>query len=316
MISRISFIVLVVVWIGTPSPGIAIDAETRELQAQTEALFRPGHDLTYVKLTIDHMIDPAVNIDGGLEQIDQMTKEASSLAGKSSNSEDRLAALRRYIYEAGAWNDGKPFQYDLSDPLGESLSSRKLGRYLETRLGNCVSMPILILLLGERLGLRITLAEAPLHLFIKYTDDDGQIWNLEATSGAGPTRDVWYRQNLPMSDKAVENGVYLRALSRNETIATMAVFLVEHHLARGEFEKAAVVSDVILSHYPNSVYVLTKKGTAYYRLLERDVTSKYSRIKDIPADLRTRADLWLRENSAAFQRAEAPGWRPQDGQRQ
>lgn len=55
------------------------------------------------------------------------------------------------------------------------------------------------------------------------------------------------------------------------------VLLVEHHLETGDFEKAVAVADVILKHYPNSAYVLAKKGTAYYRLLQRDVTSKYSR---------------------------------------
>jgi len=65
-----------------------------------------------------------------------------------------------------------------------------LQRYLTTRRGNCITMPILFLALGQRLGLTMTLAEAPLHVFVKYTDDDGAVWNLEATSGGGVTRDV------------------------------------------------------------------------------------------------------------------------------
>ena len=94
-----------------------------------------------------------------------------------------------------------------------------LQRYLTTRRGNCITMPILFLALGQRLGLTMTLAEAPLHVFVKYTDDGGVVWNLEPTSGGGFTRDAWYRKKLPMSDKAVANGVYLRPLAHEEATA-------------------------------------------------------------------------------------------------
>lgn len=294
------------------SPGNAVS----QLQADVEDLFQPGRDLAEIKLSIDRMVDPSVNTSAGLAAIDRMAASVKAMLPDEASSSEKLAALKRYVYEAGTWNDGKPFQYDLSDPLGEKPASRKLIRYLETRRGNCITMPILFLLLGERLGLRMTLAEAPLHLFVKYTDDGGQTWNLEATSGAGFTRDLWYRQKLPMTDIAVENGVYLRALSRDEMIATMAAFLIEHHLETGSYEEAIAVADVLLRYYPNSTYVLAKKGTAYYRLLEREVIGKYTRAEDIPPDLRTRADIWYRENTIAFDRAEALGWRPVDGQMQ
>lgn len=314
---RIIFTAFVLLWVGASSLAAASDdAAIAALQTQTETLFKPGRDLAEVKLSIDHMVDPTTNVEAGLAAIDRMAGEVQALADGATGSAERLAALKRYVYEAGPWNGGKPFQYDLADPLGENPASRKLVRYFETRRGNCVSMPILVLLLGDRLGLKMTLAEAPLHLFVKYTDDDGKVWNLETTSGAGFTRDLWYREKLPMTDKAVENGVYLRALSREETVATLAAFLVEHHLAAGDFEKATAVADVILRHYSNSAYVLAKKGTAYYRLLQRDVTSKYTRMEDIPPDLRARADVWYRENTVAFDRAETLGWRLQDGQTQ
>lgn len=190
------------------------EADFAQVQTTTEALFTSGLDLADVKLAIDRMVDPTVNRDAGLREIDRMASDVAAMAGDNAGSAQRLEALKRYLYEAGSWNGGRPFQYDITDPLGENPASRKLLRYLETRRGNCVTMPILLLLVGERLGLKLTLAEAPLHLFVKYTDDDGRSWNLEATSGAGFTRDAWYRQRLPMTDEAVRNGVYLRALAR------------------------------------------------------------------------------------------------------
>lgn len=314
---RIVFTMFVLLGFSAPPVTMASDdANVAALQAEVETLFTSYRDLADIKFAIDDMVDPATDVDAGLADLERMAGEVHSMGHGATNSDEKLAALKRYLYEPGPWNDGEPFQYDLSDPLGESLASRKLFRYMDTRRGNCVTMPILFLLLGERLGLTVTLSEAPLHLFIKYTDDDGRTWNLETTSGAGFTRDLWYRQKLPMTDKAVANGIYLRALSRDETIATMATLLVEHHLETGDYENAITIADVILKHYPNAAYVLAKKGTAYYRLLQRDVTSKYSQMGDIPPDLRARADIWYQENTIAFERAEALGWRLQDGQTQ
>lgn len=284
------------------------------LQAKTEALFASDRDLLDVKLSVDSMVDPATNPQAVTSMVDRMADDVKAMAGEGAKSAETLAVLKRYLYESGAWNGNRPFQYDLDDPLGEKPANRLLQRYLTTRRGNCITMPMLMTFVGQRLGLKMTLAEAPLHVFVKYTDDDGTMWNLEATSGGGFTRDVWYRQKLPMSDMAVANGVYLRPLSHEEATALIASFVVEHHIEAGEFENAIAVSDVLLRHYPGFAYGLVKKGSAYSGLLRRELAGKYTRVEDIPVDLKVKADYWYAQNMQAFAKAEAMGWRPQDGQ--
>ncbi|WP_275789526.1 transglutaminase family protein [Pararhizobium gei] len=302
-------------------PITAVFAQSPEndpapLQARTEALFEHERDLLDVKLSVDSMVDPATNAQAVTSMIDGMVDDVKTMAGEGAKSAETLAALKRYLYEGGAWNDARPFQYDLDDPLGEKPANRLLQRYLTTRRGNCITMPMLMLFVGQRLGLQMTLTEAPLHIFIKYTDDEGAVWNLEATSGGGFTRDVWYRQKLPMSDTAVANGVYLRPLQHQEATALVASFLVEHQIDAGAFENAIAVSDVLLRHYPTFAYGLVKKGSAYAGLLRRELAGKYTRMEDIPADLKAKADQWYGQNMQAFAKAEAMGWRPQDGQTQ
>jgi regulator of sirC expression with transglutaminase-like and TPR domain len=291
-------------------------AGSTELVAVVEALFAPGGDLLDVKLTVDSMVEPSANAQAVDAEIARMTDAIKSMAGEEGRSAEKLTALKRYLYESGDWNGNKPFRYDLDDPLGEKPANRLLQRYLATRRGNCITMPILFLALGQRLGLTMTLAEAPLHVFVKYTDDGGAVWNLEPTSGGGFTRDAWYRQKLPMSDKAVENGVYLRPLSHDEGAALIGSFLVEHQIEAGKFEQAVAISDVLLRHYPNFAYGLVKKGSAYSGLLRRELAGRYTRMEDIPPDLKVKADRWYAENIEAFAHAEALGWRPQDGQTQ
>jgi regulator of sirC expression with transglutaminase-like and TPR domain len=294
--------------------GSTLLANPLPLANGMQALFQPGRDLLNVKLSVDQMVDPATNAQAVTSMIDRMADDVKTMAGAGAKSAEMLAALKRFLYEGGAWNDNRPFQYDLDDPLGEKPANRLLQRYLTTRRGNCITMPMLMTFVGQRLGLRMTLAEAPLHVFIKYTDDDGAVWNLEATSGGGFTRDAWYREKLPMSDTAVANGVYLRPLSHEESVALVASFLVEHQIDAGAFENAIAVSDVLLRHYPSFAYGLVKKGSAYSGLLRRELAGEYTRMEDIPVDLKVKADQWYGQNMQAFAKAEAMGWRPEDGQ--
>ena len=261
---------------------------TSAIHQQVETLFEPSRDLLDVKLAVDAMVDPSVDTKAIKSLIDQMAAKITVMADKDADSATKLAALKRYLYESGAWNDNKPFQYDLDDPLGIKPVNRLLQRYLTVRRGNCITMPILFAALGQRIGLTMTLAEAPLHVFVKYTDDTGKVWNLEPTSGRGFTRDEWYRKKLPMSDQAVANGVYLRALPHEEAVALIAAFLLEHDVDSGQFENALAVSDVLLRHYPNFAYALVKQGSAYSGLLRRELAGKYTRMEDIPSDLKAR----------------------------
>jgi hypothetical protein len=67
-------------------------------------------------------------------------------------SEQRVLAIKKYLYEACSWNDFKPYQYDFGDPISTKISNKLLPTYLKTRKGNYVNMPLLFVILGQKLG--------------------------------------------------------------------------------------------------------------------------------------------------------------------
>lgn len=267
------------------------------------------------KLTVDTFADPGIDQAAVLAELDGMVATINKMLSTLPSAEaatdmEKMKALRAFIYEPGYWNDQKPFQYDLADPFGQQPGAQLLTHYLTTKRGNCVSMPILFLALGEKLGLDLTLSTAPLHLFVKFTDRaTGQTWNLEATSGAGFTRDEHYRKQLPMTDEAIANGVYLKTMSRREALAMIATGILDTLLATGQYDDAIAVADVLTEANPADAYSLTKKGTAYYRILKRDIVEKYPNEADIPPDRIAYANDLYRANQDAFAKAEALGWR-------
>src|SRR5689334_14053687 len=173
-------------------------------------------DYAKAKVALDALIDPDIDEVLTFAEIDRLTTKAFQLAGPRPTSQAKLQALRQLIYVSGPWNSYRPFAYDHSNVRGNDVRLKLISNYLSTRLGDCVSMPILFLILADKLGLDIALSLAPNHLLLKHRLDDGRLINLETTSGANFARDEWLRQVRPMSDRSLESGMYLRPLTKRE----------------------------------------------------------------------------------------------------
>ncbi len=273
----------------------------------------PDTELDYAraKLAFDRIIDPTADVPPLSSELDHLTKAANDLAGSNADEHRKLAAVRQVIYEPGAWNDNRPFIYDPKDPLGRNPHHKLLVDYLTTRQGNCISMPILFLILADRMGLKgVALANAPLHDFVRYTDTTGRTFNIETTSGGHVSRDEWYRQQMPMTDRSVESGIYLRSLTRREAVADMATTVIDYLLSEKRFGDAIEVSEVILRNYPHDTYAMVKEGTAYAGLIDQEYAKRYPTSDLIPPSLLPRYQMLNQRNQELFDAAEALGWQP------
>jgi regulator of sirC expression with transglutaminase-like and TPR domain len=276
----------------------------REILSQPEAQL----DYLHAATTFDQLIDKSSDIAATKAMVARLVDAARQMAGPNPSDTYKLAAVRKTIYDAGAWNYNRAFSYDLNDPLGTQIRSKMLSSYVRTRKGNCVSMPMLFLIVADRMGLKVHLAAAPLHLFVRYTDQTGGEHNLEATSGGHEARGEWYRQNLPMTDRALESGIYMRTLSRRETVAAMASTVMDFLLAERRYQEASEVADAILAANPRDAYMMAMKGSAIAGLMQVEYYDKYPDPALIPPALRARYAMLAAANSKAFKDAEALDW--------
>ncbi|PHV09725.1 hypothetical protein CSQ89_20120 [Chitinimonas sp. BJB300] len=265
-------------------------------------------DLAKVKLTIDHMIDPSVDVNAYLKQLDTMAAEVRTRFPANPSSRDKLEALRTYLYQAGPWNGNQPFAYDMADLNGQNLRGRLLTNYLSTRKGNCVSMPMLFLILGRKVGLDLSLSAAPEHYFIKYRDEAGKVYNLETTSGAGFTRDVWMRQQRPMTDLAIKNGVYMQSATDRQTVLMMSVALLEFYSHEKREGPRVGLSVMLLQHSPNFVPAMLHWANASLRMRQSEFEGKYPTPSHIPLELRRRYMELAQENRYWWDKAVSLGW--------
>lgn len=291
------------------APGPALADLQRQLSQPDAAI-----DFTAAKLTTDRLIDPTIDVDAVKRELDKLAHAIASRTPAGLSPRERMDILLSTLYTAGAWNDQHPFTYDLDDPLGRDLNNKLLSTYLRTRKGNCVSMPILVAILGQKLGLTVTLSTAPSHTLVKFAD--GSVWfNVEATAG-GYKWDSSYERDLEISALAIQNQIYLRPLTPREAVGAIAATLMEDLAAKKRADDLMTVADMLLGVNPKDVVAIIQKANAYSLQVDQRYKSHYPRPIDIPPELQADYAMRAHANLEWFSKAEALGWTQASAQNQ
>lgn len=266
-------------------------------------------DIAEVRLIIEKEIYPNINIKQGLLAIENILKIIKNMPEYGDTSLQKMGTILRYLYTPGTWNNYQAYEYDLDDPFGKKRPhSRSIFHYTATRKGNCVSMPILTTILGQRLGVNINLSTAPLHLFARYTDDKNIITNIESTSGTLLSNKTYIKSFTIHSD-AISNGIYLQSLTKKETIAVFLRDLGRYHMHNGKYVKAHLIANLMLKHYPKYVDAIILKGNIFSKRLSQNLTMLKINKQPITPAIKERLDYLLEQNLALFAKAESLGWR-------
>lgn len=263
-------------------------------------------DIGLWSLIVAKEFDNSVDIPKYLNKLNDMALEIRKMLAGRTTDMDKFLATRMFLYKAGPWNNYKPFSYDLDDPLGNDLKHQLLSDYLDSRKGNCVSMPTLFLALMERVGPSVPFfgVKAPLHLFCRLRDrQTGDVWNVETTNGGNPARNQWYIDKLHISQTALDNKIYLQDLSKKEYIGELIGVLIHKEIKKGNFEKALKYTNLSLKLSPKSDAGLVEKGViyadiGYQKLMDKTITEKEK------VYYRNKSEQYVKE-------AESLGWRPE-----
>ncbi len=278
---------------GTASPSVdfkAAQADASNLATLRRLLDQPEGkiDLARAKVMIDRMVDPRVDTEATLRELDQWVAKARARIPPGASNRVKTDFLLSTLYKPGPWNGNKPFGYDYADPYGRDLHNALLSTYFARCKGQCIIMPIALLLLGQKLGLPMTITTAPRHLIVKYGDEERGEWtNLDATSGLFHP-DSSYQAAMRIPDKALDSGIYLRPYTQREAVALFAVaVLVPHYLQQKKINLALQAADLILKVNPKEVHAMLLKSDAYVAIVDSKFRSKYPDPNKIPIEFRT-----------------------------
>ncbi len=132
---------------------------------------------------------------------------------------------------------------------------------LKNRRGYCLSLSILYLAIGERLGLPLYGVVVPGHFFIRY--DDGEVrFNIETTSKGGSAPDEHYIDKFNVPEHR-ENSIYMLNLNPLQTIGCFFNNLGNSYLAVGNTAQAQLALEKAVRINPSLVESRTNLGNIY-----------------------------------------------------
>lgn len=158
----------------------------------------------------------------------------------------------------------QPYIYDFNDIWGNiEWSNMFVSKLLDTKKGNCHSLPFLYKIIADEIGAKAYIAVAPNHFYIKHQNKGNGWYNTELTSGIFPI-DAWLMASGYIHLDAVVNKLYMEALSEKQMLALNLI-----DLAKGYEKKLGVNAkndfilkccETALKYYPNFINALILKA--------------------------------------------------------
>jgi hypothetical protein len=167
-------------------------------------------------------------------------------------------------------------------------------------------MPVLFAILGQKLGLPVTLSTAPMHEFAKFRKDNGQWQNIEVTS-YGTISDLHYQEQMAIPPLAMANKLWLQTLTRKQSAMVILETLVEFYHYTNQPERELTLTAWILHDYPQDMPALLYRGQAFVQLYKKRY-EKYGLPRNIPPAMRADAEEIGSSINETFGKADALGW--------
>ncbi|MEM9981107.1 MAG: hypothetical protein AAF734_01345 [Bacteroidota bacterium] len=223
------------------------------------------------------------------QQIQQIVKTLNKMITEKGFQQYKTAgnwAIHHYLCKPIPENNFTPYVYDFNDPYGyNNWTNKFVTKLLRTKKGNCQSLPYLYKILAEEMGAEAYLAHAPSHLYIKHKDEKGRWFNLELTNGTFSS-DAWIISSTHIKAEAIENGVYMKAMSMDESIALCLIDLAQGYRQRYSYDALHLeMLDTALKYYPNCVLGIGEKSNNFVMKMNKlSSLKRYTHIEQIRQD--------------------------------
>jgi len=229
-------------------------------------------------------IDPDVGagfFDYVADRVSQFLAMANP-ADTQSLEVKRIGSLNTFLYREGGWNrvkenDYVTYEYDLEFEQGEKWEALFLPSMIYERKGTCATMPVFWYIIADRLDWPVNLVVIPGHIFVKY--DDFEYGNIDATVQGGYIPDSRFITDAQIPERAIEQGAYLRPLSKKEAISALivnnafyAITVNNDTTTAIDYYKIAVEYDSLNANAIAGLGLLTNNRELIQRAVELGVT--------------------------------------------
>lgn len=178
-------------------------------------------------------------------------------------------AVFTYMSDSIPENNFKPYLYDFENFMSDTdVESSMVSRLLKTKKGNCRALPYFYKILANEVDVEAFIATAPMHIYVKHRDEQGNWWNLEMTTGSF-SRSSFIMETFNVSEAAIASGLFMKSLSDVESVVYCIHDLLgfyERKTGRYSDDFVKKCYEIGLQYYPNSQLQANKGNDLQSRL--------------------------------------------------
>jgi tetratricopeptide (TPR) repeat protein len=237
-------------------------------------------------------------------QLDEIAHEIRDrLQAKKIKADARaIEVINQYLFEEQGFSSVK----EADDPNDLFLHS-----VLKNKRGYCLSLSVLYLAIGERLGLPLYGVVVPGHFFVRY-DDGRERFNIETTSKGGYATDESYIKKFKVPSETAD-GIYMKNLNALQTLGCFFNNLGNSYMEVGNKKQAQAALERAVGINPGLAESRTNLGNIYLQDEKVDEAIRQYRaaLQISPDDAKVRNNIgnayfkkgWLNEATTEYERA-------------
>ena len=221
-----------------------------------------------------------LDIEVYLQRLNQMAEELQSQIGKEADTSDQINHLNHYLFESqGFAGSSQENYYDARNSY--------LNEVLERKTGIPITLSVVYMEIGKRIGLPLVGVGFPGHFIVKHQHLETVIDPFEKGQILSDA-DLSERLTQIFREPVSMHPRFLQAVTNKEILARMLRNLRQIHFRAGEHQKAVNTAEQITWLAPQSAQDYRDLGYLYYQVnaYGRSLAAfdTYLRLSDDPPD--------------------------------
>ncbi len=202
---------------------------------------------------------PDLSVDQCLNRLAELAREAERWVGTGANTIEQIRNLSQFLFEQQHFAGNRN---SYGDPRNSFLNE-----VLERKLGIPISLSVVYIDVGRRLGLKLEGVSFPGHFLVKATDDRGELIIDPFNEGAILNLDqLRSRLNQVYGQPVDLHPAMLRAAPARQILSRMLRNLKNIYTAASDWPRAMSALDRILILEPRSIEDLLERAKLYEML--------------------------------------------------
>ncbi len=233
-----------------------------QLDRFAELVSRDQFNLAEASLMLAQDVYPGIEISAYLERLDEIAAAIRGRLARDAFAEQKVLALNYYLFNDMRFCGNVADYYDPRNSY--------LNEVIERRTGIPITLSILYLEVGKRIGLNLKGVSFPGHFLVKLNVRRGQLV-LDPFTGGEAQSEAELRQRLAQvlpSRQAESTSLdpYLQAATPRDIVARVLRNLKNIYMQSGKLENALAVMHRMLLVVPESAEELRDRGLLYQQM--------------------------------------------------